>query len=130
MKNGAEFHERQAMVLLDQQFQAIGQFDFLDGMIGVAFQVGPGLWRGALGQQRILRAIFRSQVMAGDALNIGEGHLFDGGQIALRKIQVIGRKPVAAEILGLAFHGLAGRQCGGNELFHGLLQFGRKPREF
>jgi len=43
LKDRAEFHERQAVVFFDQQLQAVGQLEFLDGMIGVGLDVGRGL---------------------------------------------------------------------------------------
>ena len=122
-KHGAKFHERQAVVGFHQQRQAIRQNDFLDGVDGVLLDVRLGFGRGAFGQQRVKRAVFRREIMARDALNIRERDVFDGGEIAFGEIQVIRGEPVAAEILRLTFHRLARRQRGGNELLDGLLQF-------
>ena len=49
--------------------------------------------RGAFGQQGVKRAVFRREIFAGDALQIGGRDAFHGGEIAFGKIQIIGREP-------------------------------------
>jgi hypothetical protein len=71
LEHGAKFHERQAVVLLHQQAQAVGQFKFPDRLVAVRFN-RAALAFGALpfGQQRVQRAVFRREIFAGDALDI------------------------------------------------------------
>ena len=111
------------MIFLHQQLQAVRQFNQLDGMLGVRFRVGGDLGRVAFRQQRVKRAVFGGKISAGDALDLGGGHAFHGGEIPLGEIQIVSREPVAAEVLRLTFHRLARGQRGGNELLHGLRQF-------
>ena len=131
LKHRAKFHKRQTVILLHQELQPVRQFDFLDGMVGVALDVRLGLGRGAFRQQRIQCPVFRREIMSRHPLDVGGGHLFDRREITFGKIQVVRRQPVAAEILGLAFHRLARGQRGRDELLHGLVQFvgrhGKRP---
>ena len=79
--------------------------------------------RGAVWQQRVERAVVGGEILSSDALQVGGGDAFDGGQVAFGEIQVIGRKPTAAQVLCLAGHGLARGERGGDELLDRFIEF-------
>ena len=116
------------MVLLHQQAEAVGQLELLHRVVAGSFGGEHRLGCGAGGQEREERAVLWREVFRGDALEIGGGDTFDGGEVALGEVQVIGRKPTATEILRLALHGLARGERGGDELLYGFAQLVRRNR--
>ena len=128
LERRAKFHERQPVILLHQQAQAVRQFKLLDRLVAVRFNRRGNLRRRAVRQQRVERAVFRREIFAGDALDVVRRHALDGGKVALREREIVRREPASAEIVRLAFHRLARGQRGGGELLGRLLHFvGRKP---
>ena len=99
LERRAKFHERQPVIFLHQQTQAVGQFKFLDRRIAVVFNRRGNFRRRAVRQQRVKRAVFRREIFAGDALDVGVRDAFDGGEIALGKSQIVRREPASAEIV-------------------------------
>ncbi len=79
----AKFDERQTVIFLDEQPQAVRQFEFPDGIFGRRNRRGDGFRRGARRQQRVERAVFRAEILAGDTLKVGGLHLLDRLQITL-----------------------------------------------
>ena len=53
LEDGADFHEGQAVIFLDQEAQAVGQNDFLDGILGNGGGRRGGFGRGAGGQEGV-----------------------------------------------------------------------------
>ena len=70
LERRAKFHERQPVILLHQQAQAVRQFKLLDRLVAVRFNRRGNLRRRAVRQQRVKRAVFRREIFAGDALDI------------------------------------------------------------
>ena len=71
LERRAEFHERQPVVLLYQQAQAVRQCEFLDRLVGCSFQSDVETFGDVpFGQQRVERAVLRREIFAGDALDI------------------------------------------------------------
>ena len=93
LEGGAEFNERQAMIFLHEQAQAVGQFEFLNRAVGVRFAGDGGFGRGAFGEQGVERAIFGREILARDALDIGGRDAFYGGEITLGKSEIIRGEP-------------------------------------
>ena len=128
LEDGAHFDERQAMVFLEEQAQAVGQLKLLNRVIARGFAGADGLGRGAGGQQGVEGAIFRSKIFARDPLEVGECDPLDGGEVAFGEVEVVGRQPASAQVLRLALHGLARREDGGDELLHGFPELGGGDR--
>ena len=123
LEHRAELDERQPVVLFHQQAQAVGERELLHRLVPRGFVRGDRLGCRARGQQRVKGAVLRREILAGDALEVGGRDAFDGRQVALGEIQVVGRQPASAQVLRLALHGLARGEGGGDELLHRLAQF-------
>ena len=89
-QRGAEFDERQAVVFLHQQAEAVGKVELLDGVVGVfLFGVGDNGGR-TLGKERVERAILLGEMGAGDALQVRRRDAFHRGEVTLGEVQVAG----------------------------------------
>ena len=124
LKDGADFDEGQAVIFLDEEAQAVGKDDFLNGLVGNGGDGAGGFGRGAGGEEGVEGAAGWSQVLAGDALDCGGSDALDGGKVAFGEIEVVGGEPVAAQVLRLALHGFADGEGAGDELFDDFGQFG------
>ncbi len=126
LEHSAEFDERQAMVLLDEQAQSIRKIKFLDRV--VAEEIGlPGCFGSSSARQQCVEGpVLGRQILAGDALEGRGGGALDGFEVAGGEIQIVGGHPTSAQVLGLALHGFAAGQVGGGKLFDRLGQFSRR----
>ena len=128
LEHGAELDERQAMVLFEEQAQSVRQFKFLDGAIAALNLQRDLFWRGAGREQRIERPVLCREIFSSHALKVAGFDPLHRVQITLGEIEIIGRNPVAAQVLRLALHGFARAQRRRYKLFDGLVEFGRVER--
>ena len=121
---GAEVNEGQAMIFLHEQAQSVGQRELVDGGVRADLDARGALRRGALGQERVERAVLGREIFARDALEVGGFETAHGFEEAVGEVQVAGGEPVATEVRRLPSHRLARGEGAGGELFHGLHQLG------
>ena len=96
------------MILFNQETNSIGKVQLLNRMSGAAFDRGGEPGGGPRREEGVESAVFRSQIGAGNTLEIGARDSFYGGEVAFRKIKIAGGQPIRAEILRLSLHRFAG----------------------
>jgi hypothetical protein len=109
LEHGAKFHKGKPMIFFDEQAKAICQRELLNGVLLRQFDIRNCFGRSAARQQCIKRLIFGREILARDALEVCGRDALNGGEVSLRKIEIVSGEPRAPQILRLPGHGLAHR---------------------